>query len=98
MTKKPANNADNSKIYTTFALVNSRACGEIGRRARLRIWCFATCRFESYHAHDWTKEEFSKKESSSFFENRQCEQQKVGSPAKSGGLRKKFAQSVKEEL
>ena len=64
----------------TFAPVkakNSRACGEIGRRARLRIWCFATCRFESYHAHDWTKEEFSKKESSSFFENRQCEQQKV---------------------
>ena len=34
---------------------NSRACGEIGRRARLRIWCFATCRFESYHAHDWMK-------------------------------------------
>ena len=27
------------------------ACGEIGRRARLRIWCFATCRFESYQAH-----------------------------------------------
>ena len=24
---------------------------EIGRRARLRIWCFATCRFESYRAH-----------------------------------------------
>ena len=28
-----------------------RARGEIGRRARLRIWCFATCRFESYRAH-----------------------------------------------
>ena len=28
------------------------ACGEIGRRARLRIWCFATCRFESYQAHN----------------------------------------------
>ena len=27
------------------------ACGEIGRRARLRIWCLATCRFESYQAH-----------------------------------------------
>ena len=46
---------------------NSRACGEIGRRARLRIWCFATCRFESYHAHDWTKEEFSKKREFLFF-------------------------------
>ena len=43
-------------------VANSRACGEIGRRARLRIWCFATCRFESYHAHDWTKEEFPRKE------------------------------------
>ncbi len=28
------------------------ACGEIGRRARLRIWCFATCRFESCQAHE----------------------------------------------
>ena len=27
------------------------ACGEIGRRARLRIWCRETCRFESYQAH-----------------------------------------------
>ena len=27
------------------------ACGGIGRRARLRIWCLATCRFESYQAH-----------------------------------------------
>ena len=27
------------------------ACGEIGRRARLRIWCSDTCRFESYQAH-----------------------------------------------
>ena len=27
------------------------ACGEIGRHARLRIWCFAACRFESYQAH-----------------------------------------------
>ena len=44
-----------------------RACGEIGRRARLRIWCFATCRFESYHAHDETKEEFSKKREFLFF-------------------------------
>ena len=28
-----------------------RACGVIGSRARLRIWCRETCRFESYHAH-----------------------------------------------
>ena len=28
-----------------------RACGEIGRRARLRIWWFMPCRFESYQAH-----------------------------------------------
>ena len=27
------------------------ACGEIGRRARLRIWCLAMCRFESCQAH-----------------------------------------------
>lgn len=29
----------------------SRACGEIGRRARLRIWYREMCRFESYQAH-----------------------------------------------
>ena len=58
--------------------MNARACGEIGRRARLRIWCFATCRFESYHAHDWTKEEFSKQGLPlSCFENRQCRQRLV---------------------
>ena len=35
-----------------FAVVNCDcACGEIGRRARLRIWCSDTCRFESYQAH-----------------------------------------------
>ena len=28
------------------------ACGGIGRRARLRIWCLTTCRFESYQAHE----------------------------------------------
>ena len=26
--------------------------GVIGSRARLRIWCRETCRFESYHAHN----------------------------------------------
>ena len=30
----------------------SRACGVIGSRARLRIWCRETCRFESYQAHE----------------------------------------------
>lgn len=35
-----------SLSYRTF-----RACGEIGRRARLRIWWFMPCRFESYQAH-----------------------------------------------
>ena len=34
--------------------LESRACGEIGRRARLRIWCSDTCRFESYQAHTTT--------------------------------------------
>ena len=28
-----------------------RGCGVIGSRARLRIWCLATCRFESYQPH-----------------------------------------------
>ena len=32
-------------------LQEKSACGEIGRRARLRIWCRETCRFESYQAH-----------------------------------------------
>ena len=31
-----------------------RACGGIGRRARLRIWWFRPCRFESYQAHTHT--------------------------------------------
>ena len=26
-------------------------CGEIGRRARLRIWCRKACGFESLHPH-----------------------------------------------
>ena len=48
----------NWKIFSTFASPfgvatnKSCACGEIGRRARLRIWCSDTCRFESYQAHD----------------------------------------------
>lgn len=29
------------------------ACGEIGRRARLRIWCCKTCRFDSCQAHQY---------------------------------------------
>ena len=37
--------------YYSYLCIRFCACGEIGRRARLRIWCFATCRFESYQAH-----------------------------------------------
>ena len=42
------------KKMRTFAsqMRNSRACGVIGSRARLRIWCRETCRFESYQAHE----------------------------------------------
>ena len=36
------------------------ACGEIGRRARLRIWCRETCRFESYQAHVHRREMFER--------------------------------------
>ena len=28
-------------------ILHECACGGIGRRARLRIWCLTTCRFES---------------------------------------------------
>ena len=35
------------------------ACGEIGRRARLRIWCRETCRFESYQAHHFISSGYS---------------------------------------
>ena len=50
------------------------------------------------------KEEFSKKESSSFFENRQCEQQKVtrsAAPVAPRGLRKASVvnfQNTREEI
>ena len=30
---------------------STRTCGEIGRRARLRIWWLRPCRFESYQVH-----------------------------------------------
>ena len=39
-----------SSLIRTFAAAKG-ASGGIGRRARLRIWCFTTCRFESYLAH-----------------------------------------------
>ena len=45
------------KIFLIFAPAyqkQCRACGVIGSRARLRIWCRETCRFESYHAHNIT--------------------------------------------
>ena len=53
--------------FTKAASKQQRACGEIGRRARLRIWCLATCRFESYQAHDETKEDNSREFSSFLF-------------------------------
>ena len=34
-----------------FALTIFRGYGEIGRHARLRIWCRKACRFESYYPH-----------------------------------------------
>ena len=44
-----------------------RACGEIGRRARLRIWWFMPCRFESYQAHHNPPPTASQKPSGIFF-------------------------------
>ncbi len=37
--------------YKNNKFFQSRGCGEIGRHARLRIWCRKVCRFESYHPH-----------------------------------------------
>jgi hypothetical protein len=34
-----------------FAPTIARGYGEIGRHARLRIWCRKACRFESYYPH-----------------------------------------------
>ena len=34
-----------------FAPINISGYGEIGRHARLRIWCRKACRFESYYPH-----------------------------------------------
>ena len=55
--------AENKASFTrSFAQLLHRvckdacACGEIGRRARLRIWCSDTCRFESYQAHKKRRE------------------------------------------
>ena len=41
-----------SKMFI-FALpiTNFCGCGEIGRHARLRIWCREVCGFESLHLH-----------------------------------------------
>lgn len=36
---------------TIFAPTIARGYGEIGRHARLRIWCRKACRFESYYPH-----------------------------------------------
>ena len=35
-----------------------RGYGEIGRHARLRIWCRKACRFESYYPHEKPKQKF----------------------------------------
>ena len=53
-TKKYRNFFVISKYYS-YLCIRFCACGEIGRRARLRIWCFATCRFESYQAHTYQR-------------------------------------------
>ena len=57
--KKPSSLGVSSKKSLSSRRVFC-ACGEIGRRARLRIWCRETCRFESYQAHHNTflKENF----------------------------------------
>jgi hypothetical protein len=40
------------KIGTyAYICTHKRGYGEIGRRARLRIWCRKACRFESYYPH-----------------------------------------------
>ena len=58
--RKNTNSPPLNKKSAPFSLVivahdvflqKKSACGEIGRRARLRIWCRETCRFESYQAH-----------------------------------------------
>ena len=50
----------NNNFFNFFALnigkypyicTHNRGYGEIGRRARLRIWCRKACRFESYYPH-----------------------------------------------
>ena len=46
----PLENSEKSVIFARILYIRC-ACGEIGRRARLRIWWFRPCRFESYQAH-----------------------------------------------
>ena len=41
----------NKKVLSLRRKMQTSACGVIGSRARLRIWCLTTCRFESYQAH-----------------------------------------------
>jgi len=38
-------------LIETAAVLFTRGYGEIGRHARLRIWCRKVCRFESYYPH-----------------------------------------------
>jgi hypothetical protein len=37
--------------YAYICSHNTCGYGEIGRHARLRIWCLTVCRFESYYPH-----------------------------------------------
>lgn len=37
-------------------------CGEIGRHARLRIWCFTAWGFESLHPHNRTEEQMNREQ------------------------------------
>ena len=39
-------------LFCIFAPTILRGYGEIGRHARLRIWCRKACRFESYYPHE----------------------------------------------
>ena len=58
-----------------------RACGEIGRRARLRIWWFMPCRFESYQAHHTPPPTASQKPSGIFFMPRRAPRKPQKAPS-----------------
>ena len=43
--------APSKRLIVCHEAARMRACGGIGRHARLRIWCREACRFESYQAY-----------------------------------------------